>query len=55
MNSLLLSSFATTVEQDRQQLAASSDADLQLALRFRIEKKRVLLNAIDAIGHKRRV
>lgn len=55
MASLLLSTFPTTVEEDRQQLAASSDADLQLALRFRIEKKRVLLNAIDAISHKRKV
>lgn len=53
--SLLLSTFPTTVEEDRQQLAASSDADLQLALRFRIEKKRVLLDAINAISHKRKV
>jgi Rubisco LSMT substrate-binding len=55
MASLLLSTFPTTVEEDRQQLAASSNADLQLALRFRIEKKRVLLDAIDAISHKRKV
>jgi Rubisco LSMT substrate-binding len=55
MASLLLSTFATTIEEDRQQLAASSNADLQLALRFRIEKKWVLLDAIDAISHKRKV
>ena len=55
MASLVLSAFTTSVEEDRQQLAASSDADLQLALRFRMEKKRILLHAIDAISHNRKV
>jgi Rubisco LSMT substrate-binding len=55
MASLLLSTFATTVEEDRHLLAASSDTDLQLALRFRMEKKGVLLNAINVMGRKRRV
>lgn len=55
MASLVLASFPTTMEQDIQELDASSDADLRLALRFRIEKKRVLLHAINAIAHMRKV
>lgn len=54
MASLVLASFPTTVEQDVQEAEATSDADLQLAVRFRMEKKQVLLGAISAISQRRK-
>lgn len=55
MASLVLASFPTTVEQDVQEAQATSDADLQLAVRFRIEKKQVLLGAISAMSQRIKV
>ena len=49
---LALASFPTTSEEDEAELQACepTDGDLKLAIRFRMGKKRILVNAIRAIA-----
>lgn len=52
---LLLSTFPTTIEEDAQLLRGAAAADEQLALRFRIEKKKILINAISRMSKRLQV
>ncbi len=52
---LLLLTFPTTVEEDLKLLASTTAADEQLALRFRIDKKNILVHAVTRISKRLKV
>lgn len=49
---LLLSTFPTTIDQDQAILGGELPDDERLAIRFRMEKKRILANVISKLSSR---